>query len=169
MLGKLFLPGIFALGFFLYTHTSTSSHVASAYVAQACDAASDRGVSAAFAWPPPAAGAEQTWVDLGLEPQFALGWYQGHGPLPPSQNTLSVGGLAAAAKYYYRVNTLTGSKWKTIAKGSFVAGCAAAVATPVAAPTVAAPPSLESIAARLLLAAAEARVREAAASAASGE
>ena len=131
MLGKLFLPGMFALGFFLYTHQPTRSHVAAAYVSQACDVAAAGGVSAAFAWPLPAPGAEQTWVDLGLDAQFGLGWYQGHGPLPPSQNTFRVGGLAAGTKYYYRVNTLTGGKWRTIASGSFVASC---VAVPVAAP-----------------------------------
>ena len=128
MLGKLFLPGIFALGFFLYTHQPTRSHVASAYVSQACDAASRIGVSAAFAWPPPGAGAEQTWIDLGLDPGFGLGWYQGHGPLPPSQNTFSIDGLAAGVKYYYRVNALTGDKFRTIAKGSFVAACVPALA-----------------------------------------
>ena len=166
MLGKLFLPGVVALGFFLYTHTTTSSHVASAYVSQACDATAERGVNAAFAWPPPAPGAEQTWVDVGLDPQFGLGWYQGHGPLPPSQNTFSVAGLVASTKYYYRVMTLAGGKWKTIAKGSFAASCTPAVATAVEEPTVAPPPPLESVAARLLLAAAEARVRELAAGAA---
>ena len=128
MLGKLFLPGIFALGFFLYTHQPTRSHVASAYVSQACDAASRGGVSAAFAWPPPGAGAEQTWLDLGLDPGFGLGWYQGHGPLPPSQNTFSIDGLAAGVKYYYRVNTQSGAKWAVSAKGSFMAGCPAAAA-----------------------------------------
>ena len=138
MLGKLFLPGIFALGFFLYTHQPTRSHIASAYVSQACDAASPGVVSAAFAWPAPGAGAEQMWVDLGLDPAFVLGWYQGHGPLPPAQNTFSVGGLTAGLKYYYRVNTLYGGKWRASAKGSFVAGCAAAAATPVAEPTAAA-------------------------------
>lgn len=138
MLGKLFLPGIFALGFFLYTHQPTRSHVALAYVSQACDAASSAGVSAAFAWPVPAAGAEQTWIDLGLDPAFGLGWYQGHGPLPPAQNTFSVGGLAPGLKYYYRVNTLSGGKWRASAKGSFVAACAAA---PEASPADAAAPT----------------------------
>lgn len=159
---------MFALGFFLYTHQPTRSHVVAAYVSQACDVAAARGVSAAFAWPLPAPGAEQTWVDLGLDAQFGLGWYQGHGPLPPAQNTFSVGGLALGTKYYYRVNTLTGGKWKTTAKGSFVAGCAAAVATPVVEATPAVP-SIESIAARVLLAAAEARVREGAVGDAAGE
>ena len=76
----------------------------------------------------PAADAEQTWVDLGLDPAYPLGWYQGHGPLPPSQNTFSIGGLTAGVKYYFRVNTLAGGKWKMVAKGSFVATCAAAAA-----------------------------------------
>ena len=128
MLGKLFLPAVFAAGFFLYTHQPTRSHVAAAYVSQACDASSSAGVSAAFAWPPPAADAQQTWVDLGLDALFGLGWYQGHGPLPPSQQTFSVGGLTPGLKYYYRVNALTGDKFRTIAKGSFVAACAAASA-----------------------------------------
>ncbi len=128
MLGKLFLPGIVAVGFFLYTHQPTRPHVASAYVSQVCDPAAASGVNVAFAWPPPAPGAEQTWVDLGLDAQFGLGWYQGHGPLPPSQNTFRIGGLAVGTMYYYRVNTLTGGKWKTIASGSLVAGCAAPVA-----------------------------------------
>ncbi len=137
MLGKLFLPAVFAAGFFLYTHQPTRTHDATAYVTQACDAAPSAGVRAAFAWPPAAAGAEQTWVDLGLDAKFGLGWYQGHGPLPPAQNTFSIGGLTAGLTYYYRVNTLTGGAWKTIAKGSLVAGCAAVpavVATPVVAP-----------------------------------
>ena len=137
MLGKLLLPAVFAAGFFLYTHQPTHTHSASAYVTQACDAASSGGgVSAAFAWPPPAAGVEQTWVDLGVDAKFGLGWYQGHGPLPPAQNTLSIGGLTSGLTYFYRVNTLTGGAWKTIARGSLVAGCAAApvvVATPVVA------------------------------------
>ncbi len=133
MLGKLFLPGIIALGFFLYTHQPDRPRTASAYVAQACDAA---GVSASFAWRASAADAEQTWVDLGLDPGYPLGWYQGHGPLPPAQNTFSVGGLTAGVKYYFRVNTLAGGKWKMVAKGSFVAACAA----PVVAPTAVAPP-----------------------------
>jgi hypothetical protein len=128
VLGKLLVPAVFAAGFFLYTHQPAGSQVAAAYVSQACDAPAS-GVSAAFAWPPPAADAQQTWVDLGLDPQFGLGWYQGHGPLPPSQNALSVAGLAPGSKYYYRVNTLTGGKWRTIAKGSFVAACTAPTAT----------------------------------------
>ena len=131
MLGKLFLPGIVVVGFFLYTHQPERSHVASAYVSQACDAASPGGVSAAFAWPPAAAGAEQTWIDLGLDPGFGLGWYQGHGPLPPSQNTFTIDGLTPGLKYYYRVNTLSGGKWAVSAKGSFVAGCPATAATPI--------------------------------------
>jgi hypothetical protein len=131
VLGKLFVPAVFAAGFFLYTHQPAGSHVAAAYVVQTCDAPA--GVSAAFAWPPPAADAQQTWLDLGLDPKFGLGWYQGHGPLPPSQNALSVAGLAPGSKYYYRVNTLTGGKWRTIAQGSLVAACAAApVATATA-------------------------------------
>ena len=140
MLGKLFLPAVFVAGFFLYTHQPTRTHNASAYVTQACDvAASGGGVSAAFAWPLPAAGVEQTWVDLGVDAKFGLGWYQGHGPLPTPQNTVSIGGLTSGLTYFYRVNTLTSGAWKTIARGSLVAGCAAAqvvvatvVATPVA-------------------------------------
>ena len=134
LLGKLFVPAVFVAGFFLYTHQPTRTHNASAYVSQVCDAAaSPAGVSAAFAWPPTAAGVEQTWVDLGLDAKFGLGWYQGHGPLPPSQNTVSIAGLTAGLTYYYRVNTLTGGAWKTIARGSLVAGCAAA---PVVEPAV---------------------------------
>jgi hypothetical protein len=130
MLGKLFLPVIFVAGFFLYTHQPARTHSASAYVSQACDAASSAGVSATFAWPPPAAGVDQTWVDLGLDANFGLGWYQGHGPLPPSQNTVSISGQTAGLTYFYRVNTLTAGVWKTIARGSLVAGCApVAVAT----------------------------------------
>ena len=136
MLGKLLLPAVFVAGFFLYTHQPTHTHNAAAYVTQACDAApSGGGVSAAFAWPPPAAGVEQTWVDLGLDAKFGLGWYQGHGPLPPAQNTVSIGGLTPGLTYFYRVNTLTAGAWKTIARGSLVAGCAAApmvAAAPVA-------------------------------------
>jgi hypothetical protein len=133
MLGKLLLPAVFVGGFFLYTHQPTHTHSASAYVSQACDAAaSGGGVSVAFAWPPPTAGVEQAWVDLGLDAKFGLGWYQGHGPLPPSQNTVSIGGLTAGLTYFYRVNTLTGGAWKTIARGSLVAGCAS---TPVAVAT----------------------------------
>jgi hypothetical protein len=126
MLGKLLLPAVFVAGFFLYTHQPTHTHSASAYVSQACDAAASASVSAAFAWPPPAAGVEQTWVDLGLDATFGLGWYQGHGPLPPSQNAVSIAGLTSGLTYFYRVNTLTGGVWKTIARGSLVAGCAAA-------------------------------------------
>ena len=146
MLGKLLLPAVFAAGFFLYTHQLTHTHSASAYVTQACDAAASGGaVSAAFAWPRPAAGVEQTWVDLGVEARFGLGWYQGHGPLPPSQNTLSIGGLTSGLTYFYRVNTLTGGAWKTIARGSLVAGCAAApVVVATAAPVVAEPTSVAS-------------------------
>lgn len=121
MLGKLFLPGIITLGFFLYTNQPDRPHTASAYVSQACGTTA--GASASFAWATPAAGVEQTWVDVGLDPAFGLGWYQGHGPLPPSQNTLSVGGLTAGLTYYYRVNTVGGGKWKLEAKGSFVAAC----------------------------------------------
>ena len=137
MLGKLFIPGIIVAGFFLFTHQPDRPHTASAYVAQACDA---RGVSASFAWVAPGAGAEQAWVDLGLEPGFPLGWYQAHGPLPPSQNTFSVGGLTAGVTYYFRVNSLAGGKWKMEAKGSFVAACAALAlgsAPPVDTPTLA--------------------------------
>jgi hypothetical protein len=136
MLGKLFVPAIFAAGFFLYTHQPNSTHVASAYVTQACDSAASDGVSASFAWPPPAPGAEQIWIDLGLDANFALGWYQGHGPLPPSQNIFAIGGLTPALKYSYRVNTLTAGKWKTIAKGTFVSAC-----TPQPAATAVAPPT----------------------------
>lgn len=141
MLGKLFLPGIVVVGFFLYTHQPERSHVASAYVSQACDAATRSGVSAAFAWPPAAVGAEQTWIDLGLDPGFGLGWYQGHGPLPPTQNTFSIDGLTPGLKYYYRVNTLSGGKWAQSAKGSFAAGCPAApgAATASSTASIAAP------------------------------
>ena len=136
MLGKLFVPAVFAAGFFLYTHQPTRSHTAAAYISQACDAPAAAGVRAAFAWPPPAADAQQIWLDLGLDPKFGLGWYQGHGPLPPSQQTFSVGGLTPGLKYYYRVNALTGGKWRTNAKGSLVASCAA-TSTPSAASAVA--------------------------------
>jgi hypothetical protein len=130
VLGKLFLPAVLAAGFFLYTHQPQRTHGAVAYVSQACDAPSSRAVSVALAWPPPAADAQQTWVDLGLDPQFALGWYQGRGPLPPSQQTFSVEGLTPGLKYYYRVNALTGDKFKTLANGSFVAACGAQAPTP---------------------------------------
>ena len=135
MLGKLFLPAVFVAGFFLYTHQPTRTHNASAYVTQACNATASAGVSAAFAWPLPAAGVEQTWVDLGVDAKFGLGWYQGHGPLPPPQNTVSIGGLTSGLTYFYRVNTLTSGAWKTIARGSLLAGCAAGpmvAAAPVA-------------------------------------
>lgn len=134
MLAKLFLPAVFAAGFFLYTHQPTRSHIAPAYIAQACDAASSEGVSATFAWPLPAADAQQTWLDVGVDAQFGLGWYQGHGPLPPSQQSFTVDGLTHGVKYYYRVNALTGDKFKTVAKGSFVPACAAAAVVTAPAP-----------------------------------
>jgi hypothetical protein len=139
VIGKLFLPGIFLAGFFLYTHQPARSNVALAYVSQACDTAPP-GVSATFAWAPTGDGAEQTWVDVSLDPAFGLGWYQGHGPLPPAQNTLSVAGLALGLKYYYRVNTLYAGKWRTSAKGSFVAACAATPVAPADRPALDATP-----------------------------
>jgi hypothetical protein len=143
VLGKLFVPAVFAAGFFLYTHQPTRSHIVPAYIAQACDAPSSAGVSAAFAWPLPAADAQQTWLDLGLDPQFGLGWYQGHGPLPPSQQTFSVDGLTPGVKYYYRVNALTGEKFKTVAKGSFVPACATPPAATAPAESPASPVAAE--------------------------
>jgi hypothetical protein len=79
--------------------------------------------TATLVWPPPDAGAVETWVDLGLTETFAEGAYTSHGPVDAATVEYAVGGLPAGVTYHYRVNARSAEGSDTVAQGSFVAGC----------------------------------------------
>ncbi len=138
MFGKLVFIGLLALGFFVYLQQASHSKAQPALVAQSCAGAAG-AVTAAFAWPEAPASVNQVWLDLGLTKDFRLGWYESHGPLPPSQSTYAADGLAPGATYYYRVQSETSKGRKTIASGSLIARCAGSASSGV--DVAAAPPA----------------------------
>ena len=129
MIGRFVFLGLVALGFTVYL-TSPGSKVASAHIALSCGdraaLASDAPATAhaTFSWRAPKKGARQSYLDLGLAPGFATGWYQGYGPIEPTTTVYAVDGLPVNATFYYRVNTLFNDGWHETASGTFVSKCA---------------------------------------------
>jgi hypothetical protein len=128
LIGRFVFLGLVALGFTVYL-TSPGSKVGSADVALSCgDGAMTVGrpaptAQAIFSWRAPKKGAQQSFLDVGLAPDFVPGWYQGHGPISAAQTTYTVDGLPLNATFYYRVNTLFGDGWHETARGTLVSRC----------------------------------------------
>jgi hypothetical protein len=123
MLGRWFFLAVVGLALFTYASQSGTSGAATATITQTCSAAKPGTATVTFVWPSTQTGAQQTWFDISLVPGFAWGWFQGHGPLPPTQTAYAFDGLPNGITFYYRVNTLYGTGWRETASGSFVANC----------------------------------------------
>lgn len=129
-MARLAFLGLVGFALFVYMQQPSGSKAQPAFVAQTCGPSG--AVTASFAWPAVPPATEQTWLDVGLTKDFVLGWYEGHGPLPPSQTAYVVDGLAPGATYFYRVHVQAKKDWSVAAAGSFVASCAAPPAPPAA-------------------------------------
>jgi len=124
MLGRWFVLAVIGIVAFTYVNQASDSRAASATVTQTCSAAKPGAATVTWVWPKTGAGAAQTWFDISLVPGFAPGWFQGHGPLVPTQTAFAMDGLPNGLTFFYRVNTLySGGVWKETASGSFVANC----------------------------------------------
>src|SRR4030066_201541 len=106
MLVRLGIVGIVALAFAAYLSQSELTGASNATVTQSCSAAKPGTATVTLAWPATQSGAQQTWFDISLVPGFAPGWFQGHGPLAPSQTAYALDGLPQGLPFYYRINTL---------------------------------------------------------------
>jgi hypothetical protein len=123
MLGRWFFIAIVGVALVTYVSQSEKSNAASATITQSCSAAKPGTATVTFVWPGPQAGAQQTWFDISLVPGFAWGWFQGHGPLAPTQTAYAFDGLPNGVTFFYRVNTQYGTGWRETASGTFVAQC----------------------------------------------
>lgn len=123
MLGRWLFLAVVGIALYTYVSQSEPSGAATATVSQTCSAAKPGTATATFVWPAPQAGASQTWFDISVVPGFAPGWFQGFGPLAPSNTAYAFDGLPNGVAFYYRVNTLYANGWRESASGSFVANC----------------------------------------------
>ena len=123
MLGRWFFLAVVGVALVAYASHSDSSKAATAVVTQTCSAAKPGTATVTFAWQQPGAGSQQTWFDISLVPGFAWGWFQGHGPLAPTQTAYAFDGLPNGITFFYRVNTLYNNGWRETASGMFVAQC----------------------------------------------
>jgi hypothetical protein len=64
----------------------------------------------------------QQYLDVGEDPSFAPGTFRGYGPLDRYQNVYQLFGLRRQTRYFWRVNTWTGSGWLPSEVGSFTTG-----------------------------------------------
>jgi hypothetical protein len=120
--GRLLIPGI--AGFVLFVYMSSPDAKPSlAMISQTCSDQAPGVVTATFAWPAPASGARQVWLDLSPTAAFTAGWTHGYGPLPASQTVYAVDGVPSGLKLHYRVNALSEKGWRLAAAGTFDAAC----------------------------------------------
>ncbi|HYM14270.1 MAG TPA: hypothetical protein VEZ14_01775 [Dehalococcoidia bacterium] len=122
MLGRILLPAALVLGIWVYMN-APQSKAATAVVTQACSAAAPGAATVTLAWPGAKAGAQETWLDLGLARGLPAGSFQSRGPLQPSQTAYALDGVPPGLTYYYRVNTIYPDGWHPSAAGSFVSKC----------------------------------------------
>jgi hypothetical protein len=120
---RILLPAAVVLGIWVYM-SSPSSRATTAIVTQSCSAAAPGAATVTLAWPGAKPGAQETWLDLSLAPDFPAGSFQSHGPLPPSQTAYAIDGVPSGLTYHYRVNTLYPDGWHPLAAGAFVSKCA---------------------------------------------
>lgn len=123
MFGRLLFVLVATAGIVAYMR-APDSDAAPAAVSQSCSAAVPGAATITWAWPPAAGGAQQTWFDISLVPGFTWGWFQGHGPLAPSQTAFAMDGIPQGLTFYYRINTqYAGGAWRESASGMFVSNC----------------------------------------------
>ena len=125
MIGRLVLVGVVALALIVVVTQSGGGKAAQATIAQSCPGGPVAGVTVSLVWPAAAEGASQTFLDLGLDPAFTAGQFQGYGPFDPAVTAYALAALPEGIAYHYRVQSLTVDGWKLNARGTFTTACGA--------------------------------------------